>query len=270
MMKKIVYILLLFLVASCEDVVDVDLPETEPKLVIEASINWYKDTQGNEQEIKLSLSAPYFDSEIPPAIGAQVSITDNNDNMFEFTESQPGVYQNNTFIPEINSWYYLTIEYQGAIYTASESMKSVAEIESIEQIDDSGFTGNETEIKAFYTDPANEVNYNLFEFINQYDVYPSLNVYKDEFVNGNQIFGYYSDEDIEPGDELIIRNYGISERFYQFMFILLQQNNNGSSGPFETQPATVRGNCINVTNPDNYPLGYFRVSEVDEYLYTIQ
>jgi hypothetical protein len=54
------------------------------------------------------------------------------------------------------------------------------------------------------------------------------------------------------------------------MFILLQQGSDDGGGPFETQPATVRGNCINITNPNNYPFGYFRLSEVDEVIYTIE
>ncbi len=67
-----------------------------------------------------------------------------------------------------------------------------------------------------------------------------------------------------------LKNYGISQRFYDFMFILLQQNSEDGGGPFETQPATVRGNCINQTNPDKFPLGYFRLSEVDEFIYTVE
>jgi hypothetical protein len=54
------------------------------------------------------------------------------------------------------------------------------------------------------------------------------------------------------------------------MFTLLQQGSEEGGGPFETQPATVRGNCINQTNQDNFPFGYFRLSEVDEVIYTIQ
>ena len=34
------------------------------------------------------------------------------------------------------------------------------------------------------------------------------------------------------------------------MFILLQQGGEDGGGPFETQPATVRGNCINQTNSE--------------------
>jgi len=68
---------------------------------------------------------------------------------------------------------------------------------------------------------------------------------------------------------VIIKNYGISEQYYNFMFLLLQQTTDNSGGPFETQPATVRGNCINITNPENYPLGYFRVSQANQYNYTV-
>ena len=99
---------------------------------------------------------------------------------------------------------------------------------------------------------------------------PRLEVYKDEFTNGNQIFGFYTEEDLEAGDVVTIRNHGISKRFYEFMFLLRQQSSENGGGPFETQPATLRGNCINTTNPDNFPFGYFRLSEVDELAYTVE
>ena len=54
------------------------------------------------------------------------------------------------------------------------------------------------------------------------------------------------------------------------MNILLHQNSEEGGGPFETTPATVRGNCINETNPDNFPFGYFRLSEVDEITYIVE
>lgn len=272
-MKKIIYILVLLLLFcfSCEDEIDVDLETETPRLVIDASISWFKNTSGNEQTIKLSLTAPFFDSEIPPATGAEVFISDSNSIIFEFTEEGgTGIYTTNSFIPEIDGVYNLTIIYNGETYTGTESLKSVTEVESIEQNNDGGFSGEETEIKAFYTDPADEENYYFFEFISDIPEIPDLEVYNDKFTNGNQIFAFYTEEDLEPGDLITIRNYGVSERFYEFMFILLQQGGEDGGGPFETQPATVRGNCINQTNSDNYPLGYFRVSEASEFLYTIE
>ena len=271
-MKNIVYVTIFTLFTfSCEDVIDLDIPASEPKLVIDASINWFKGSSGNAQTIKLTLSAPYFDIEIPPANGANVIVTDTNNNIFQFIEEgNSGIYKNNSFLPVLNTVYNLTINYNDEVYTATETLKSVSEIEYVEQNDNAGFSGEETELKAYYTDPENEENYYFFEFTSDIPVIPSLEVYKDEFVNGNQIFGFYTEEDLESGDTITIRNYGISQRFYDFMFILLQQNSEDGGGPFETQPATVRGNCINQTNPENFPLGYFRLSEVDEFIYIVE
>lgn len=271
-MKKLIYIICLSIfIISCEDVIDVDVPTENPRLVIEASINWFNGTPGNEQDIKLTLSAPYFNNSVPPANDAQIQIIDSNNNTFNFVEDgNTGIYKNSSFIPILNETYNLTIIYQEEIFTATETLKSVASIDYVEQKDDGGFSGNETELKAYYLDTEDEENYYFFEFISDIPVIPSLEVYKDEFTNGNEIFGFYTEEDLEAGDMVTIRNYGISEQFYNYMFILLQQNSEEGGGPFETQPATVRGNCINQTNSKNYPLGYFRLSQVDEFIYTVQ
>lgn len=270
-MRKFIYLLLLCIgLSGCEDVISVDLDNAPPRLVIDASINWFKGTPGNEQEIKLSLSAPFFDEEVPPANNAIVFITDTNNNTFGFIEEGvTGIYKNSSFIPVLNATYTLTVIYEGETYTASETLLPVASIDFVEQNDEGGFSGEDIELKAFYTDPADEENYYFFEFISDIPSIPDLEVYNDEFTNGNQIFGFYTEEDLESGDVVTIRNYGVSERFYEFMFVLLQQNSEEGGGPFETQPATVRGNCVNETNPDNFPFGYFRVSEADEFIYTV-
>lgn len=256
---------------SCEDVIDVDLPQSEPKLIIDASINWYKGTSGNTQAIRLSLSAPYFNKNVPPANGALVKITNSQNDEFIFIEDgSTGIYRNNNFNPVIDGTYLLTIDYNGEIYIGVETLKSVSPIIRVEQSKSGGFLGEDYEIKAYTKDPLDEENYYLVEFSNDIPTLPILEVFNDEFVNGNEIFAYFSEEDLEAGNEIKVRTYGTSEHFYEFMFILLQQTSQEGGGPFETQPATVRGNCINTTNKENYPLGYFRLSEVDEFTYIIQ
>ena len=270
-MRKLVYILLTGLLLGCEEVIDIDLNEGTPRLVIEASLNWIKGTSGTDQEIKLSLSSPFFEEGIIPANGAIVSVEDSNGNTFDFLEEgTTGIYRTNTFIATLGETYRLNVIYENELYTAEETLLSVVPIDFIEQQNDGGFSGEDIEIKAFYTDPAGEGNYYFFEFLPEFTSIPDLEVYEDRFTDGNQIFGFYSSEDIASGDELRIRIHGVSQRFYDFMFILLQQGSEEQGGPFETQPATVRGNCINQSNPDNFPFGYFRLSEVDEVLYTIQ
>lgn len=259
------------LFTNCEDVIDVDLNNEEPKLVIEASINYFKNTAGNEQNIKLTLSAPFFEDTIPPANGATIQISDTVGNTFNFIEiDNSGIYNNDTFIPVIGEVYTLTISYEGDVYTATETLTAVVPIDYIEQNNEGGFSGEDIELKAYYTDPAGIDNYYFFEFISDIPVVPSLSVYNDTFTDGNEIFGFYTEEDLESGDIVTIRNYGVSSQFYDFMFILLQQGGGSGGGPFETQPATIRGNCVNTTTPENYPFGYFRLSEVDEINYIVE
>lgn len=271
-MKQLVtYLLVVIAFLSCEDIINVDLNTEAPRLVIEASINWQKGTSGNDQTIKLSLTAPFFSETVLPATGAEVFITDSNNNVYIFSEiGNEGSYTNNDFVPIIDETYQLTINYDGETYTASETLKSVVPIDFVEQNDNGGFSNEETELKAFFHDPADEENYYFFEFVSDIPAIPSLDVYNDEFTNGNQMFGFYTEEELTTGDEVTIRIHGTSERFYNFMFILLQQISEEGGGPFETQPATVRGNIVNQTQPDHYPFGYFRLSEMDEFIYTVE
>ena len=82
--------------ASCEDVIDVDVNNAEPRLVIEASLDWEKGTAGNAQTIKLSMSSPYFSTEEDTSVsGATVTVTNTNSGaIFNFL-SNPDFPQSN-------------------------------------------------------------------------------------------------------------------------------------------------------------------------------
>ena len=271
MLKKIMLSLIFILALGCEDVIEINAPNIPPKLIIEASINWVKGTSGNFQAIKLSLSAPYFATQIPPANDAEITVTDSDNNTFIFNEEgETGIYVAYDFIPKIDEQYTLTIIYQNETYIGTEVLKSVTSITRVEQGNNKGFSGDETELKAYYNDPIDQENYYFFEFINDKNSLVDLEIYDDEFTNGNEIFGYFSKEDLNPGDDIIIRNYGVSKRFYEFIFLLLQQKSDENGSPFETQPTSIRGNCVNITNPSNYPFGYFRLSEAAQFVYTIK
>lgn len=272
-MKKITFILIaLLLFNACEEVIDVKVPQSQQRLVIDASINWLKGTSGKEQTVKLTLSTPYFEEKTIPATGAIVTITDNNGTSYDFPEfKNSGIYKCVNFKPIINHQYTISITYKNEVYKGTETLKSVTPIDFIRQRNDGGFTGDQIELKAFYSDPSNAKNYYQFEFYlnNQFNL-PITNVYDDEYSNGNQIFAFYTNEDLKIGDTIDIKNYGVSKRYFEFMALLLQQASENSGGPFQTQPATVRGNCINTTNPSNFPFGYFRLSESNEFNYIIK
>ncbi|MCH4824160.1 DUF4249 domain-containing protein [Gramella lutea] len=269
-MKKVfpyISIILVFVFISCEEVIQVDLEESEPRLVIEASIIWYKDTNGTEQVIKITETTPFYQEDPAFVENATVKVFSEDGEIFEFAYNRNGEYRNSDFNPDIGLEYELEVNHEEEIYTAMETMVPVTSIDFVEQSESGGFSGEDIEIKAYYTDPVDEENYYLFKFFNE-DT--SLEFYEDEFTNGNQIFGYYSDEDIEVNDIIEIEMQGISKEYYEYLFILRSQVGSNEGGPFETMPATVKGNIINESNPENYPFGYFRLSEADATTYTVE
>ena len=274
---KYLYAFLVIFMFSCEEVIELDLNDGQQRLVIDASINWEKGTSGSDQEIKLSLSSPYYQNETLAATGANVKIISSNNEIFEFTETDnSGLYITTSFNPILNETYTLEIEYEGQIYSGSETLIPASEIDRIEQTNDTGFTGEDIEIKAFLKDldtPGVKNYYFFEEYFIRKDEY-IYGVGDDQFVDGsnNQVFSvnFYNSDTLRTGDKLRLKNLGCSKRYYQFMFLLLSQTADGAGGPFSTTPATVRGNIVNKSNEDNYPFGFFRLSETDtvEYIVT--
>uniref|UniRef100_UPI00404A0801 DUF4249 domain-containing protein n=1 Tax=Flavobacterium sp. TaxID=239 RepID=UPI00404A0801 len=256
---------------SCEDVVDVDLNTAAPKLVIDASIKWEKGTIGNEQSIQLTTTTGFYENTIPVVSGAIVFITDSNLVQYDFNEDiGTGNYICTTFNPVIDETYVLTVIYDGETYLATENLIPTPTIDFVSQNDEGGFTGEEIEVKFFFQDNGLVDNFYLIQFNTSFSLLPDYDVVNDEFFQGNQMFGLYFDEDLEPNNQLNFTLHGISQGYYNFMNVLLSVAGSGGGGPFQTPPATVRGNIINQTNFDNYALGYFRLSETDSMLYTVQ
>ena len=126
------------------------------------------------------------------------------------------------------------------------------------------------QIKALFDDPANAENYYLYRYQFSKNLKPEYSVDDDLYFQGNTFFSLVLEEDTKPGETVEITHYGISKSYYNYMTILLSVSGSSGGGPFQSPPATVKGNIKNQTDFDNYPLGYFRVSEADVKNYTIQ
>ncbi|MNR65715.1 hypothetical protein D3C85_1888770 [compost metagenome] len=72
------------------------------------------------------------------------------------------------------------------------------------------------------------------------------------------------------GEKIKIDHYGISKSYYNYMSIIISLAGQNNGGPFQSPASTVRGNVVNITNPKNYPLGYFSLGEIDSKEYTIE
>lgn len=274
-MKKLLFLLSIVFVlsaAGCQDVVKVDLDTAAPRLVIDASIDWEKGTTGNQQIVKLSTTAGFYSNVIPSVSSAVVFVTNSSNTVFNFIEEVPntGEYICNNFVPVIGENYVLTVNYAGQTYTASEKMIAVPEITNVNQRDNAGFNGSDIEVKFYFQDNGLENNSYMSRFVTTVNAFPEFEVFDDRFQQGNQIFGLYSNSDLNPGDTIDYTLFGISTQYYNYMNILLSIAGTNGGSPFQTPPATVRGNIVNQNNEDNYCLGYFRVCEVDKLHYVVQ
>lgn len=272
-MKKYIKfsIVLVYLVfVGCTDVIDVEVPVAEPRLVIEASLDWEKGTLGNEQTIYLSLSTPYFDEDrINPVIGASVKVINNvSGSMFLFTDEGDGEYTTNDFEPVVDQEYTLKVIYNSETYTAVETLMPVVDIDGVYQSTDQGFDKDAFEVNVLFTDPAGIDNFYLMKFHQDGEFLPELFDISDEFTDGNQMEVFYENEDFVVDDQVNIDLYGVSKQYYNYIRLLIEQSYDG--GPFTTIPAQLKGNCINITNAENYAFGYFRLTQVSKETYTFK
>jgi len=270
-MKKIIALFAIILLMSCEDKVNVALDTANPKLVIDANILWQKGTDGSTQKIKLTTTTDYYSNVIPTVSGAVVYVTNSANTVFTFTETpNTGEYVCTNFVPVINENYTLTVQYAGQTYTATEKLLATPTIDNIQQNTVQGFGGDEIQVKFFYQDNGLEDNNYLIGAKNSTKAIPEYGVLKDEFFQGNQMFGFYTDDKLKAGDQLLFSLEGISVRYFNYMNKLLNIAGSAGGSPFATPPATLRGNIVNQTNESEYPLGYFHLSEIDTRNYTVQ
>ncbi|WP_282787325.1 DUF4249 domain-containing protein [Flavobacterium croceum] len=270
-MKNILSLFLLsILLWSCEDKVNIDLENASPKLVIDANILWNKGTSGATQSIKISTTGNYYSNTTPKVSGAIVTVT-SGANVFNFLEVIPnsGEYVCTNFVPVVNQNYTLNVNYQGQNYTATEKLLATPTITHVEKTVVSVFGKDVIQLKAFFNDNGNENNFYLVGVKNPLYQIPEYGVLKDEFFQGNEMFGFYADENLVIGLDMKFTIQGISERYYNYMNKLLSVSGNSGGSPFATPPASVRGNIVNQNDTNNYPLGYFHISEQDTKNYII-
>lgn len=270
---------LILILASCEDVIDVPVQTDITRLVVEASIDWEKGTLGNQQAIQLSNSSAFFDTTSNTVVtGASVILmNDSNGAIFVFQDQNNGNYMTTEFVPVLGDSYTLEIIHDGETYNAKETLNAVPEIAEVYQDLEDGFDEEVLEVHVVFNDPLEEGNNYLFKFQKQGELLPELELGDDEFVNGNELDWWYEIEaddetheveEFVAGDVVTFDMYSISEAYGNYIEILINQI--GGVGLFDTTPVSVKGNCINLTNADNYAHGYFRLTEFNKVSYTFE
>ena len=257
-MKKFI-LLVLIVLTSCEDVIEIDVPRDNTRLSIDAIIRLNTNLSITQLIVKATETTSFFD-EIGPATLNQIQIVNESTNTIVNLVEEP--LSSGTYIADwptedlIQGELLLTLDFNNEQYEARTTYVPTVPFDALRQDEGTLFSGEETEIVVSYTDEPSRIDFYLFDFdFNEYLVS------EDTFYQGQSFeFSYFYEDGLEPGQELNIIILGVDEAFYNYMNQIIVQSG-GDQGPFQTPAATVKGNIVNITNPDNFALGYFAIGQ---------
>ena len=299
MIRYFLLLLTLTLFISCEDVIDVDLPENETRLIVNGVIRVDETQDYLPVEIRVSESSSFFENNTIASIKSAIIYygTPNPDapeilegsGVSNLAELEPGSgiwVPDPTFdsdqrirVSSINEGdvFQLTIETNEERYFATTTYVKSVPIDSLVQGDETLFSGDETEVIVSFTDRGDSDDFYVLDLD-----FGEFLVTEDEFYQGQTfVFSYFYDNELELNTSSVvdISLLGADEAFYNYMNQIIVQSG-GDQGPFQTPTATVRGNIINITGIDNnevfdnvertnnFALGYFAI--VEEYKDSIE
>ncbi|MFT7032364.1 MAG: hypothetical protein ACJA2S_000863 [Cyclobacteriaceae bacterium] len=282
---------LILLFASCDDVINPELPEADAVLVVDAWVN----NLPQEQVIKLTSSQSYFDNNFPTGTeGAEVFITNGTDTyLFDHTTNGAYVWTpaaNETF-GDIGMEYTLTVKYDNEEYTSTAVMNPVPKVDSVtfKYEEETTFLpesylgefwsrdllgeGNTYWIKTYKNEEQlekpSEINIaydagfskggGLDDIIFIPPIREAVNPF-DEDGNGDFLSPY------ADGDSLFVEIHSINEDAYNFLTnVRVQTDRPGGFGELFAQPlANVPTNIENTnSNSSKVAQGFFNVAAVE-------
>lgn len=248
-----IILLPVLLISSCTKVVNINLNDSTPKIIIEARIS----DQPSSCFVKLSKTVNFDEPNIFPAVtGALVIITDDFGNIATLTETTTGIYTAPSYQGFAGRTYSVSITAEGKTYTANSTMPDKVAIDTI--IQDSFFMGNYGGggiikfVSIQYQDPEGKNNYYRFVEIINGTVSNDIRIDNDLLRDGNIITQEIVriDPSLQTGDNVMVFLQTIDKGVFDYFAQLNQITGEGYGGQAAT-PANPTSNF------NNGALGYF-------------
>jgi len=305
-MKHLYILMVLLLLGSCIEPVDIKTTEEKKLLVFQGFIS----TEPGPHVFKLSKSAKYgsiFEGFSQKEENATIFIKDSDGEQTFLIETFPGTYQTPVgFQAQVGKSYTLVINSTGGQYISSEErviqapqLKEVsAEFSSLSTSDTLDFSSG-VQFYAHFDDPAEEQTFMLFQNASTYEIHTrpelyripgmgggtpapkdccalcyrkevntstNVNLYSDSRTDGNDVRteAYFVGDDglrFVSKYHMILKQHSLTREAFQF-YKLLKEQLEISGDIFDPPPGSVRGNIINVDNPDVDVIGYFHATDV--------
>ena len=243
--------LIAFLVSltSCEKVVDLQLNDSTPRVVIQGNIY----DQTGPYYVKISKSVTFDESNTyPPVSGATVQITDNVNQTEVLTESTAGTYKTSKLRGIAGRTYSLNVKIGSDTFVSTAYMPFAVYIDSL-YFATSPFSGEKAATIRFNDPPALVNFYRLVYFVNNVQQ-KEFYILDDELFQGASIkyalLPRGSGLTLVKGDNVTVWLESIDKSVYEY-FRTAGHENGQSTSP--SNP---------VSNISNGALGYFNACSV--------
>ena len=266
-MKKYFFYIIITIFFSCEKVITIKSDYSDERIVFDASI--FKNINENFATaiVKVNKTAPYFEENNTEIENANVYIKTKNGNIDLDYDSKRKYYTKTINYINFEEDYEIFIKYDEQNYYSLEKLIQIPGIESVEFGERKSLKKDEIELLVTFTDPLGIGDFYLWKFGPKGDEkkYDYL-VSKDLYTDGNQFtFSFFIDktEYFKKNDFVIVEMTGLTEEGFNYLNVLTAQAGAQNGRPFSSASSVIRGNIINQSDSEKFPLGYYRVSEID-------
>ena len=246
---------------------DINTNYSDERIVLDASIFKNINEDFATATVMVSKTAPYFDENNTLTAEAEVYVKTKNGNINLIYNSEKKYYTNKISYINYEEDYEFFVKLENQNYYSSEKLIKVSGIESVVFGDRKSLNKDEIELLITFTDPKEIVDFNLWKFgpKGNGDNYDYL-LSRDLYTNGNQFtFSFFIDKTkyFKNNEFVYVEMSGLTEEGFNYLNILTAQAGAQNGRPFSSASSIIKGNIINQSNPEKFPLGYYRVSEFD-------
>ncbi|HKL32845.1 MAG TPA: DUF4249 domain-containing protein [Tangfeifania sp.] len=249
-MTRLLYILFLFLLFGCEKVIDVDLNEANPEMVIEGNLSYEK----GALVVKISKTASYFESGAGEKVNnAGVFLEHHTGEMIEINETAPGIYEKDRLMIQPGNLYKLRVDVDGEVYTAESFLHDPVKIDSLGYSYSNGnnFFDSGYRVRLYFSDPVGEANYYRIKVSKNGKLeneVGDLIVFDDSAIDGKIIEVTLRGQPFNAGDRARVQLISLDKHAYEYLSTLRDLANTNPGSPAPANP---------ISNFSNGALGYF-------------
>lgn len=243
-------LLALLLYPGCEREIDVNLKDTDPRIVFEG---WITDQPG-PYEIKITRTTTYLGNTPEDlVVGATVVVKDDKGSVDTLEDMGNGIYRTGHLQGQQLTNYTMEAVVDGETYTAQNYLPRITPLLAIwSRYDDTLIFGEGYYVNILAQEPAGEGDFYQFRIWRNDSLFSSVSdllVGDDRLVDG-ALAPFIYPYPHEVGDTIVTEVRGISNFTYDYFITLFQQASTGG-GPFGSPPENL------LTNIDNGGLGFF-------------